>query len=331
MILADKIINERKKNGWSQEDLAQMLNVSRQSVSKWESAQAIPDLNRIIQMASIFNVSTDYLLKDEIEASAPAEYSDMSPAEYTDSRKVSLEEANRYLSTIEKNTPLAIIATVLFILSPVVLIFMGGMSAVTDAKISSMSAGLIGLIVLFIFIACGVVIWIMIDSKEAEFKYLKNELIETMYGVSGMVKEKQNAFLGKKTALTAISVLFFILSPVPLLIAALTSGSIFWIVNFVCLILIMVAIGVGIMLYVERINEAYNNLLEDSREGFEKHKKNKKLDAFGSAYWCLVIAAFLVCGLGFGKWGYAGLIFPIAGVVYAAIFAIIKAVIGQDD
>ncbi|MCR5117563.1 MAG: helix-turn-helix domain-containing protein [Lachnospiraceae bacterium] len=331
MILADKIINERKKNGWSQEELAQMLNVSRQSVSKWESAQAIPDLNRIIQMASIFNVSTDYLLKDEIEASAPAEYSDMSPSEYTDSRKISLEEANRYLNTIEKNTPSAIIATVLFILSPVVLIFMGGMSAVTDAKISSTSAGLIGLIVLFIFVACGVVIWIMIDSKEAEFKYLKNELIETMYGVSGMVKEKQNAFLGKKTALTAISVLFFILSPVPLLIAALTSGSIFWIVNFVCLILIMVAIGVGIMLYVERINEAYNNLLEDSREGFEKHKKNKKLDAFGSAYWCLVIAAFFVCGLGFGKWSYAGLIFPIAGVVYAAIFAIIKAVIGQDD
>jgi len=331
MILADKIINERKKNGWSQEELAQMLNVSRQSVSKWESAQAIPDLNRIIQMASIFNVSTDYLLKDEIEASAPAEYSDMSPSEYTDSRKISLEEANRYLNTIEKNTPSAIIATVLFILSPVVLIFMGGMSAVTDAKISSTSAGLIGLIVLFIFVACGVVIWIMIDSKEAEFKYLKNELIETMYGVSGMVKEKQNAFLGKKTALTAISVLFFILSPVPLLIAALTSGSIFWIVNFVCLILIMVAIGVGIMLYVERIDEAYNNLLEDSREGFEKHKKNKKLDAFGSAYWCLVIAAFFVCGLGFGKWSYAGLIFPIAGVVYAAIFAIIKAVIGQDD
>lgn len=331
MILADKIINERKKNGWSQEDLAQMLNVSRQSVSKWESAQAIPDLNRIIQMASIFNVSTDYLLKDEIEASAPAEYSDMSPAEYTDSRKVSLEEANRYLNTIEKNTPSAIIATVLFILSPIVLLFMAALSATTDAKISVMSAVLVGLITLFVCIACGVVIWITIDSKEEEFKYIKNELIETMYGVSGMVKEKQTAFLSKKAVLTAVAVLFFILSPVPLLIAALTSGSSFLIINCVILILIMVAIGVAIMLYVQRIGEAYNNLLEDSREGLEKRKKNKKLDAFGSAYWCLVVAGFLVCGLAFGKWNYAGLIFPIAGVLYAAIFAIIKAVIGQDD
>ena len=49
MILADKIINLRKKSGMSQEDLAIKLNVSRQAVSKWESCQAIPDLERIIK------------------------------------------------------------------------------------------------------------------------------------------------------------------------------------------------------------------------------------------------------------------------------------------
>lgn len=54
MILADKIIEERKKNGWTQEDLAQKLGVSRQSVSKWESAGAIPDLKKIIQLADLF-------------------------------------------------------------------------------------------------------------------------------------------------------------------------------------------------------------------------------------------------------------------------------------
>ena len=50
MILADKIIEERKKNGWTQEDLAQKLGVSRQSVSKWESAGAIPDLKKILRV-----------------------------------------------------------------------------------------------------------------------------------------------------------------------------------------------------------------------------------------------------------------------------------------
>ena len=65
MIIADKIIDERKRNGWSQEELADKLQVSRQFVSKWEGAQSIPDINRIIQMAELFGVSTDYLLKDD--------------------------------------------------------------------------------------------------------------------------------------------------------------------------------------------------------------------------------------------------------------------------
>ncbi|MBP0969002.1 MAG: helix-turn-helix transcriptional regulator, partial [Oscillospiraceae bacterium] len=72
MILADKIIENRKKNGWSQEDLAYRLGVSRQSVSKWESAQAVPDMKKILQLSDLFGVSTDYLLRDDIEESDPS-------------------------------------------------------------------------------------------------------------------------------------------------------------------------------------------------------------------------------------------------------------------
>ena len=81
MILADKIIEERKKNGWSQEEFASQLNVSRQAVSKWESAQSIPDLKRIIEMANLFGVSTDYLLKDEMER-APIQNEEMEYSVY---------------------------------------------------------------------------------------------------------------------------------------------------------------------------------------------------------------------------------------------------------
>ena len=59
MILAEKITALRKKNGWSQEELAMQLNVSRQSVSKWESAASIPDLDRILQLSRLFGVTTD--------------------------------------------------------------------------------------------------------------------------------------------------------------------------------------------------------------------------------------------------------------------------------
>ena len=56
MILADKVIKLRKQRGWSQEELANQLNVSRQAVSKWESASSIPDIDKILKMSQIFEV-----------------------------------------------------------------------------------------------------------------------------------------------------------------------------------------------------------------------------------------------------------------------------------
>ena len=64
MILAEKIARLRKKNGWSQEELAEKINVSRQAVSKWESAQTVPDLEKVLTLGNLFGVTTDYLLKD---------------------------------------------------------------------------------------------------------------------------------------------------------------------------------------------------------------------------------------------------------------------------
>lgn len=66
MILADKIIALRKKAGWSQEELAEQLGVTRQSVSKWEGAQSVPDMDKVVQMSRLFGVTTDFLLKDEL-------------------------------------------------------------------------------------------------------------------------------------------------------------------------------------------------------------------------------------------------------------------------
>lgn len=68
MTFSDKLIALRKKAGWSQEELAERLNVSRQSVSKWESAQSMPDIDKILQLSSLFSVTTDCLLRDTQDA-----------------------------------------------------------------------------------------------------------------------------------------------------------------------------------------------------------------------------------------------------------------------
>ena len=63
MTIADRIQSLRKQKGMSQEELADRVGVSRQAVSKWESEQANPDIDKIVIMSDIFDVTTDYLLK----------------------------------------------------------------------------------------------------------------------------------------------------------------------------------------------------------------------------------------------------------------------------
>ena len=68
MKLSDKIIKLRKANGWSQEDFADKLNVSRQAISRWENGTALPDAQNVLQISKLFHVTTDYLLNDDYES-----------------------------------------------------------------------------------------------------------------------------------------------------------------------------------------------------------------------------------------------------------------------
>jgi transcriptional regulator with XRE-family HTH domain len=66
MKLSEKIQILRKDNGYSQEDLAVICNVSRQSISKWEADIALPETEKLIILSNLFRVTVDVLLKDEL-------------------------------------------------------------------------------------------------------------------------------------------------------------------------------------------------------------------------------------------------------------------------
>lgn len=63
MNISEKLFSLRKVNNLTQEELAERLDVSRQSVSKWESGQALPEVDKLLALSTVFNVTTDYLLK----------------------------------------------------------------------------------------------------------------------------------------------------------------------------------------------------------------------------------------------------------------------------
>ena len=71
MTLGERIAYYRKKAGYSQEGLAEQLNVSRQAISKWETGEATPDAERIIALAAVLGISTDTLLLGKEEPERP--------------------------------------------------------------------------------------------------------------------------------------------------------------------------------------------------------------------------------------------------------------------
>ena len=68
MELNEKLYELRKKNNWSQEELAEKLNVSRQTISKWESNKAIPELDKLVKLSEIYNITLDELIKNSIQS-----------------------------------------------------------------------------------------------------------------------------------------------------------------------------------------------------------------------------------------------------------------------
>ena len=212
MILADKIINERKKNGWSQEELADKLGVTRQSVSKWEGAQASPDLQRILQMSELFGVSTDYLLKDNCEE-VNSDNKVVADAN-TSAHRVSMEEANAFLDNSKESAPMYALGTSLCVCSPIALIILAGASDSGMLSISENAAGGIGVAILLTLIAIAVAIFVTTGLKGEKYDYLENEVIETEYGVEGMVKERDNKFRNRFTNMITLGVVLCILGVV---------------------------------------------------------------------------------------------------------------------
>ena len=241
MILADKIIRLRKKNGWSQEELAERLKVSRQSVSKWEGAQSVPDLDKILQLSKIFGVSIDYLLKEEFEEE---EYITEDTSEETLARRVSLEEANAFL-TIKKATAGKIaFAVFLCILSPICLILLGAASESGVLSVSENMAGGIGLVVMLLMVAVAAAVFVLCGAQTKPYEYLEKELIDTEYGVSGMVRERQRQYRSTYTRYNVLGACLCILSAIPLFGGAFLSENGLFLVGMLSVMLLLIGLGV---------------------------------------------------------------------------------------
>ena len=195
MIFADKLIRLRKKNGWSQEELAEKLNVSRQAVSKWEGAQTVPELEKLLQMSALFGVTTDYLLKDELEQEEYAPGGGEASV-----KRITLGQAQEFLQWRKKAAVFIAAGAFLCIASIIPLLMLGAASDAGVAGVTEEIAGAAGLCALVVLVAAGVSLFVWCGFKNAPYEFIDSEPFETEYGVHGLVTEKKKNYRGTYAA-----------------------------------------------------------------------------------------------------------------------------------
>lgn len=326
MILAEKIMMLRKRSGWSQEELAEQLGISRQSVSKWESGATIPDLDKILKMSQLFGVSTDFLLKDEIEETIPLEEVDGGE----ESRSISPEEANTYMDLVKAVSGKMAAAISLLILSPISLILLGEMSEYYSMMTEDMAGG-IGMVILLVMVAIGVAVLILNGMKLSKYEYLEQEEISLQYGVQGIVEKKREEYEEKYRTNIVIGVVLCILGVIPLMLAAGFKADDFVAVCCVDILLVFVAVAVNFFVRSGMIYGSYEKLLQTGDFTPDKKRVGKKLSYLPGIYWCTATAIYLAISFYTMRWDTSWIIWPVAGVLYAAVYGICGAIAKRKE
>lgn len=327
MNISNRIIKLRKQKGWSQEDLAEKLDVSRQSVSKWESGASVPDLTRILQMSDIFGVTTDYLLKGDeyhltVESTENVTDSDM------DEEKIGVLSAAQIKSFLDDTAHFAYMIAVgvsLCIISPMLLIGLAGCVAEEgQGGLSETVFVVIGLLALMIMVAVAVKIFIGNSVYMNRYKYIKEGEFTLE---SDQIIDIENKFADFEPVFgkgISLGVGLCILSPMPLIITAVMEMSDHVVVLMVPVLLIIVAIAVNKFVKLGLIREGYMQLLKQEEFEPANRAKAELEERVGGIYWPVAVAIYLAWSFAGDAWARSWLIFPIAGLIFAALINAMK-------
>ena len=331
-MLSEKIINLRKSRGWSQEELAERLNVSRQSVSKWESGVSNPDLDKIVAMSTLFGVSTDYLLKDvtteEKEPIRDFAWEDEDnddekgfEEELLPIREVSTDECEEYLEAVKKASPRIAFGVLLCILSPLALILLVGLAGV-GMFVSEGLAVACGFFMLFAFVGAAIAIFIPTGMPLERFSYLERNVLILPENIENNLKEEYTVNDKKELLYITTGILMCVFGALTLvLVACIFPERQIALLIGLGILFVLVAVGVYIIVRTCYVRGAYQRLLQI--EEFSKvGKTNRKSTGNYSgivegSYWTLVLALYLGVSFLTHRWDITWIIW-ILGAAFAS-------------
>lgn len=311
MNLAEKISQLRRQRGWSQEELAERMNVSRQAVSKWESAQSAPDLDKLVQLSGLFGVTTDELLKDDapLPGTLPA-------AQESCLHRVTMAGAEDFLAAKQNTSWRIALGAFLCVVSPVALIVLAAKSTLSSTLAENTAAG-IGMVALLLLVAAAVMLFISSGSVTAPFAQIKAGAFLLEPGVAASVRRRQSDYRPAYMRNNMLGTLFCILSVVPLFLGLALDLSDATAVYMTAVLLVMVGVGVVFFIRTGVIWASFQTLLQEGE--FDPKLKRSPMNVVGTVYWLAVTAGYLAWSFATDGWRTTWIVWPVAGVLYAAI------------
>lgn len=284
MTLSEKIARLRKARGWSQEELAEQLNVSRQSISKWESAMSQPELDKIIALSRLFGVTTDYLLKEEIDMDIPSEepaepfpeadiHVEEAPRKKKGLRPLTVGEASQFMENRAQCAPrIAMgVALCIFSIAPLMAMLCLYEAGINISEGFAIAMGLMGMIGA---IAVAVSIFITVGMRMNRYGYIGKEPFGYDEGVKEMIQDRRTRFQAEFPQNIAIGVGFCIGSIVPVSVAGIMDKSDAAVLLGVALMFVMAGIGVFLFVRDGMIMDGFTQLLQ--RGDYTVGKKKRR-------------------------------------------------------
>ncbi|MBQ8782682.1 MAG: helix-turn-helix transcriptional regulator [Clostridia bacterium] len=309
-MLSDKIFELRKRNGLSQEALAEKLDVSRQSVSKWETGESIPDLDRIVKLSEIFGVSTDYLLKNQ-----PPEEQE-TPTKIL--RTVSMEEASAYLEVVKKFSSLIATGVMLCILSPCVLVALEGFS-LSDAVMAG-----VGVPLFLVIIAIAVGLFIYSGLNLGKYNHITKEQFSIDMRTEDFLEKGKSAYSKTFASYIITGVVLCIVSIVPTVICAAFDDSDRGVIISVLMLFIIVSVAVALFIKAGMTHGAYKQLLQQDDYTPQRKDAENKLEKVAGVYWSVVLAAYLAWSFISSDWHTTWIVWPCAAVLYGGLVVLLS-------
>ena len=248
--------------------------------------------------------------------------------------RVSMEEVQRFLAFRKKTARLIPFGLALCVLSPISLILLAVAQESGLLPLAEQKAAGLGLLVLIVLVGIAVALFILSGITGKSFEHLSLEGFETEPGVKEFVREEKEKDNGVFAAQLVTGIVLCVLSVVPIfltMIFASEQTSDFSYAVAVAALLCFVAVGVWLIVHASIRRGGYSVLLEEGDYTPAKKKEQKRTQPIASIYWCLITAGYLAYSFITSDWQRSWIVWPVAGVLFGVIMAIVSSLGGKDS